>query len=269
MEKVPLVSVIIPTYNRRNLLEEAIKSVLAEDFSDYEIIVVDDGSNDGTEEYVKSIFLPKSGQVDLQLRFFETKNKGAAAARNFGIKEARGEYLAFLDADDLWARDFLSTAMNYLKSHQDTFVVYADQQIGVNYVTETRSRFQKNPPQNKFTVPFFIDNSPIQISSAVIRKKVIEDVGGFNESLRIHEDVELWNRISEKYEFGYIEKVLGLYRLRSDNISGLTNNKQFVSEARKYLQIYLDRRKDRQLTEEEKMGFATAEEFINNIESQL
>ena len=261
METKPLVSVIIPTYNRKDLLVDAIRSIMDQDFKSFEIIIVDDGSTDGTEEYIKSLNLP--------VRFFEKNNGGVAAARNFGIKEARGEYLAFLDADDVWIEGFLSTVMDYFHSYHNTSIVYTDQRISVDYVTQKRSRFKRNPPKHKFPIPFFIDNSPIQISSVVMKKKVLDDVGGFNEKMRIHEDVELWNRISEKYEFGYIEKPLALYRLRSDNISGYTNKRQFVSEGRKYLEIYMERRKNRLLTDEERRGLVIAEEFINNIDKYL
>lgn len=269
MEDKPFVSVIIPTYNRKDLLVEAIRSIMAQEPKNYEIIVVDDGSTDGTEEYIKSFLRQSSGQVNLTVRFFEKTNGGVAAARNFGIKEARGEYLAFLDADDIWMKGFLSTAMGYLNLHKDIFIVYTDQRIVVDRITQKRTRFQKNPPRNKFLVPFFIDNSPIQISSTVVKKQVFDDVGGFNENLKIHEDVEFWNRVSEKYEFGYIEKSLAYYRLGSDNISGYSNKKQFVSEGRKYLQIYMDRRKNRLLTEEERKGLIIAEEFINNIDKDI
>jgi glycosyltransferase involved in cell wall biosynthesis len=269
MEVKPLISVIIPTYNRKDLLVDAIRSIMAQEPKNYEIIIVDDGSTDGTEEYIKSFLRHGSGQEILPVRFFEKINGGVAAARNFGIKQARGEYLAFLDADDVWIEGLLSTVMEYFKSHKNISVVYTDQRISVDYVTQKRSRFKRNPPKHKFPVPFFIDNSPIQISSVVIKKKVLDDVGGFNEKMRIHEDVELWNRISEKYEFGYIEKPLALYRLRSDNISGYTNKKQFVSEGRKYLEIYMERRKNRLLTDEERRGLVIAEEFINNIDKYL
>ena len=261
MEESPLISVIIPTYNRKDLLVDAIRSIMAQKPKNYEVIIVDDGSTDGTEEYIKSLNLP--------VRFFEKNNGGVSAARNFGVKEARGEYLAFLDADDLWMEGFLSSVMDYFELHSGVSIVYTDQRISVNYVTQTRTRFKKNPPKHKFPAPFFIDNSPIQISSTVIKKKVLDDVGGFNETLKIHEDVELWNRISEKYEFGYIEKPLGYYRLRSDNISGYTNKTQFVSEGRKYLEIYIERRKNRLLTNEERSVLVIAEEFINNVEKYL
>ncbi len=261
METKPLISVIIPTYNRKDLLVDAIRSIMKQKPKNYEIIIVDDGSTDATEEYIKSLNLP--------VRFFEKDNGGVAGTRNFGIKQARGEYLAFLDADDLWIEGFLSTAIEYFETHKDISIVYADQRISVDYMTQKRSRFNRNPPKHKFPVPFFIDNSPIQISSVVMKKKVLDDVGGFNENMKIHEDVELWNRISEKYEFGYIEKPLALYRLRSDNISGYTNKRQFVSEGRKYLEIYMERRKNRLLTNEERRGLVIAEEFINNIDKYL
>lgn len=269
MEEKPLISVIIPTYNRKDLLLDAVKSILAQEPKNYEIIIVDDGSRDGTQEYVESFIRENSGKVNTPIRFFEKTNGGVAAARNFGIKESRGEYLAFLDADDVWIKGFLPAVTEYFKSHKSISIVYTDQRISVDYITEKRSRFQKNPPKSKFPIPFFIDNSPIQISSVVMKKEVLLDVGGLNENLRIHEDVELWNRISEKYEFGYIEKPLALYRLRSDNISGYTNKRQFVSEGRKYLEIYIKRRENRLLTPEERRGLVISEEFINNIEKYL
>lgn len=198
----PTISVIIPTYNRKNIIIDAIKSVLEQEPKNYEVIVVDDGSIDGTEEYVK--------QFNFSITYLKKENGGVSSARNFGIKNAKGKYIAFLDSDDVWMPGILKAQLEYLESHPNIPLVYCDQYIEVEgrIIPETRSArallLDENSLQKRFLLPGFVQQMPIHISSVIIRKDIFEELGYFNEDLKIHEDTEMWNRISEKYDLGHI-----------------------------------------------------------------
>jgi len=202
----PLISVIIPSYNRKNIVIEAIKSALEQESKTFEVIVVDDGSTDGTEDYLKSLNLP--------IILLRKENGGVSSARNAGIKIAQGEYVAFLDSDDLWLPGILENQLAYLQSHPEIPLVYTDQYIEVDGKNLEKTRFNREvvseEQKTKFNLPGFVQHMPIHISSVMIRESIFEEIGYFNEDLKIHEDTELWNRISEKYNFGYIEKPLAV-----------------------------------------------------------
>lgn len=246
----PFISVVIPTHNRKHNVLEAIKSAFGEEPKNYEVIVVDDGSTDGTVEYLESL--------DLPIRIIRKENGGVSTARNAGIKEAKGKYIAFLDSDDLWLPGILQAQSDYLESHPTIPLVYVDQYIDLQgkRIDVTRFTMKKltHEEMSKFDLPGFAKSPPIHISSIMVRKSIFDEVGYFNEELRIHEDTDMWNRISEKYELGYIEKPLSVFRWEQDpeHLLKPSARKEFMSEGRKYMKLYEDRRKDRKLTEREK-----------------
>ncbi len=231
-----IVSVVIPTYNRSRIVESAIRSALSQTFKDYEVIVVDDGSTDGTVEYLESLHLP--------IKIISKKNGGVASARNAGIKEAQGDYIAFLDSDDSWLPDKLKAQVEYLYANPDTPLVYTDEYIEVNGETLQNTRFQRadvgDDIKNNFLLAGFVQRTPIHTSAVMVSKKVLDEVGYFNETLKIHEDSELWNRISKKYKFGYIDMPLAIFRYK-DGVEHLMKDfhgEQSKEEGRKYLRLY-------------------------------
>lgn len=199
---MPKVSVVIPTYNRARLLKRAIQSVLEQTYQDFEIIVVDDGSTDNTEEIVRSF-------GDGRVRYIRYKeNKGEAAARNTGIKAAKGKYIASQDSDDEWLPEKLEKQM---KTFQN-----ASPKVGVVY-----TGFWKLQGDKKIYIPSSaiaqkegnIYNSLLEINfigtpTTLIRKECFERVGMFNEILRDFVDWEMWLRISKHYHFEYIKESL-------------------------------------------------------------
>jgi glycosyltransferase involved in cell wall biosynthesis len=231
-----LISVIIPTYNRKHIVEEAIRSALNQTMKDFEVIVIDDGSNDGTAEYLESLNLP--------INIISKKNGGVASARNAGIKMARGRYVAFLDSDDVWLPDKLKTQFEYLTAHPNIPLVYTDEYIEVNGDVMPKTRFQRadvgEDIKDNFLLSGFVQRTPIHTSAVMVRKDVLDEVGYFNETLKIHEDSELWNRISMKYKFGFINIPLATFRYNdgTDHLMKDFHKEPSKVEGRKYLKLY-------------------------------
>ena len=200
----PTVSVIIPTYNRAKLLPRAIKSVLNQTFKDFEVIIVDDGSTDNTEEVINEF-----QKHDKRIKYIRhEKNKGAAAARNTGIKIAQGEYIAFQDSDDEWLPEKLEKQMKIFES--------APAEIGVVYTGLWRmgnSRKVYIPSikrvQKEGNIHIeLLNRNFIALPTVIIRKECFKKAGMFDECFPRFQDWELFIRISRVYKFKYIDEPL-------------------------------------------------------------
>ncbi len=200
--KLPLVSVIIPTYNRDWIVAEAIDSVLAQDFSDYELIVVDDGSNDGTPK-----ILAAYGDRITVLR---QPNRGVSAARNRGIAAAAGHLMAFLDSDDLWLPQKLSTQVNFFAEHPEAVICQTEERW-------IRNGVRVNPKKRhlKFSGMIFERSLALCLvspSAVMIKKSLFDTVGLFDENLPACEDYDLWLRVSCRYPVHLIDTELIIKR---------------------------------------------------------
>ena len=200
--KKPLVSVIIPTYNRGWIVQEAIDSVLDQDFADYELIVVDDGSDDNTPAIL--------GGYGQAITVLDQSNKGVSAARNHGIAAASGELIAFLDSDDLWLPRKLSTQVKFFKDHPDA-VINQTQERWI------RNGVRVNPRQrhHKFSGMIFEPSLALCLvspSAVMIKKSLFDDAGVFDEQLPAGEDYDLWLRISCRYPVHLIDTPLIIKR---------------------------------------------------------
>ncbi len=195
------VSVIIPTFNRAAFLKEAIDSVLSQSYRDFELIVVDDGSTDSTREILQ----------DYQgLTYLYQENRGVSAARNKGIQAAQGEYIAFLDSDDLWTRHKLQIQVAWMEANPEIPACYTDE-IWI------RQGKRVNPMKKhqKYSGWIFDKCLPLCIispSSILIRRELLQQVGGFDESLPVCEDYDLWLRITKDYPIHFIPKPLIIKR---------------------------------------------------------
>lgn len=258
------ISVVIPTYNRKILVLEAISSVLQQEPKNYEVIVVDDGSTDGTIGHLKILNLP--------IKVIRKEKGGTSSARNEGIKNSKGEFIAFLDSDDIWLPGILEAQLQYLEVHPSIPLVYTDQYIESFGKKLDITRFTAGnvtyEQKSKFDLPGFMKSPPIHISSVMVRKSIFDEMGLFNENLKIHEDTEMWNRISEKYELGYIDKPLAIFRWEKDSQHVLKPEGRglFISEGRKYMKIYEDRRKHRELLPNEKSAIKESYRRIDQLE---
>ncbi len=206
------VSVIIPTFNRRDFLKEALESLFSQTYRDFEIIVVDDGSTDGTGEMIEKEYR--------NIKYIYQENRGPSAARNRGIKEAAGEYITFLDSDDLWLKNKLEEEINFLEENPKFKICYTDE-IWIR----NGKRVNPKKKHNKYSGWIFKNTLPLCIispSSVIIHRSLFSDVGLFDEELFVCEDYDLWLRISAKYPIYFLEKKLIIKRGgHEDQISNL------------------------------------------------
>ncbi len=214
----PAVSVIIPTYNRAELVTRAIGSVLGQTFQDFEVLVVDDGSTDATEAVV--------GEVgDPRVRYLrQPHNQGVSAARNRGMREARGPFIAFLDSDDEWFPEKLERQVECLRAAPaDVGLVYT----GVRSETGDGSAWSFRPEHRGDVYPGILEANPIHSGSSVmIRRNVIRVAGFFDEEIPAIEDFEYWIRIARFHRFEVIPEPLVRYHdaRRSDRKSLATQD---------------------------------------------
>ncbi|MEM9806217.1 MAG: glycosyltransferase [Cyanobacteria bacterium P01_D01_bin.56] len=219
---MPTVSVVIPLYNAEKTIRTTLDSVLNQTFSDLELIVIDDGSTDSSLEIVNTY-------SDNRLRVFSFDNSGAAAARNQGIARAIGDYIALLDADDVWTPDKLADQLEMFKENPKAGLVYSWSDYidadgnpvcsGKRVITSTNLE----ATYGKLLVSNFLENG----STPLIPKDVLIDVGGFDESLNSSQDLDLYLKIAAKYSFATVPKVQVHYRITPGSItSKIAKNEQ-------------------------------------------
>jgi len=210
-ENNPLVSVVIATYNMGRYLPEAVESVRSQTYSPIELIIVDDGSTDDTQ------MLAEQWRDTDGIRYFRQDNQGQTRAKNKGIIEASGAYIAFLDADDRWKKEKLALQMPQFDEAGEVGVVYC----GAVRIDET-GRETGRPafacPQGRVTRELLHDNF-VPFGSAVIARSVIDRMGAFDETLSMSIDYDLWLRISAVYQFRYVDEALFEYRIWSGQMS--------------------------------------------------
>jgi len=196
----PKVSVVIPTYNSAATVKEAIESVLCQTYADLEINVIDDGSTDDTEKMVR--------QFGDRIRYVKQMNQGVSAARNAGIKQARGEYIAFLDSDDIWLPEKLAEEIPFLESDPKLGLVYCDWSV-VSGEGVLHSSYLKNlPAVSGYVFDELIQTGFILTSGVVVRRACLDDVGDFDKSLSIAQDYDLWLRISYRWKVQLVNQCL-------------------------------------------------------------
>jgi len=194
----PAVSVIIPTYNRAQLLNQALDSVAAQTFRDYEVIVIDDGSNDQTCDSV-------AGRREPILYHWQP-NQGVAEARNHALRLTHSEFVAFLDSDDLWESEFLQRAVTRLREQPDEALVYTDF-VSTDVDGKPLRGHRKTVYGGNVTARLFASTF-IHTSAVVARAHIIRDAGGFDGRLTHNEDYDLWLRLSLRHKFGLIAEPL-------------------------------------------------------------
>jgi len=215
----PLISVIIPAHNAERYLAQTIESVLAQTYQDFEIVFVDDGSTDNT--------LQVAERYREQVSIYTQAQCGPSAARNAGLRKAQGEFLAFLDADDILLPEKLSIQVGFLITNPQIDVVYSNG-FGF-YTTEEGEEIQQTFSALGFLQPFLggpevslpllaIQNA-FPIHAALSRRQAILDVGGFDETLLGREDWDLWLRVGESHRFAYLDGYVALYRLGTGGVT--------------------------------------------------
>lgn len=194
----PLISVIIPTYNRENTIEKSLQSVVNQTYKTIEIIVIDDGSIDNTENIVKNI-------QDERILYIKQENKGVSRARNTGILNSKGEYIAFQDSDDIWHTNKLEVQMKNFRGSQCGLVYSSFNKIYRNKISVMPKMKRGKEGDIHFDL---LKSNFIGCPTVIIKKEVIEKCGKFDENLHKYEDWEYFIRISKKYKVLFVEEVL-------------------------------------------------------------
>ena len=232
---IPLISVIIPTYNRTHCLGRSVQSVLNQTHTNLEIIIVDDGSIDDTEGLVAS-------WTDARLCYIKQANQGPSAARNNGVANAKGDIIAFHDSDDEWVENKIEKQLEYWRSHPECGLIYSAYEI-------------KLPSGDCYTIPpkgewgnlsgdiysrILLQNT-IGAPTVLMNKRVFQEVGGFDESMRILEDWDFDLKVDKKYQIGFVPEVLfkvaGSEGGVSSNLGAYYQNRCYL--LRKYRADYL------------------------------
>ena len=215
----PAVSIIIPAYNSSAYIAETLDSVFAQTFKSYEVIVINDGSPD-TERLEREL-KPYSGK----LQYIKQENRGAAAARNAGVRAARGELVAFLDADDTYLPNFLERQIKFLKNN-NADLVFSDALLFGDSPLVGRTFMQVQPSHGEVTAEKLLAVKVTVLTSTVVaRKEPIIKVGLFDESLRRGQDFDLWLRLAKSgFRFAYQREVLAHHRIVESGLSGSTTS---------------------------------------------
>ncbi len=217
----PLVSVVMPAFNAREFIGAAIQSVLQQDYANLEVIVVDDGSTDGTSHL--------DCLQNERIKLLHQLNAGPAAARNTGLRHAKGELIAFLDADDLWLPHKLAVQVAYLHQHPEAgavfgrFVRWEADQNGLFAAYQIPGGECDDPlmtcaPSGSIYTALLLD-SVVHIITAMVRREVFERIGTFDEALPTGEDYEFWLRASRSFKIDQLARTLAVYRIHSASIT--------------------------------------------------
>lgn len=240
----PLVSVVIPCYNSEEWLEDTLDSVYNQTYNHLEVIVIDDGSTDNTKEIVK--------KYSDKIKYIYQENSGPSVARNTGINNSKGEYIAFLDADDMWEEDKLIKQIEFMKNNSSYGVVVTDLKV-VNESNEYLYTHKNIWPENKKEIieKIFMGGIGMSTPTIMARKNLLEKVGGFDEQLPAREDHFLLMNVAEISSIKHIQEPLVRRRINDSSFTQNINpenlfhfNKPFIRKSivrYKYLADNLDR----------------------------
>ncbi|MGD1703491.1 glycosyltransferase [Dapis sp. BLCC M229] len=206
-----LISVVIPVFNGQNTIKKTIESVLNQTWKDYELIIINDGSTDSTEEVISNISDPR-------IKVFNYPNAGPSASRNRGTTIASGKYISFIDADDLWTPDKLEKQLQKLEENPQAKLAYS----WTNYIDESDNFLYpgghitaNGNVYEKLLLNNFLENG----SNPLIDRQALIEIGGFDESLFAAEDMDVWFKLAFKYEFVAVPSPQILYRLSTNSLS--------------------------------------------------
>jgi glycosyltransferase involved in cell wall biosynthesis len=228
---IPRVSIVIPTYNGLKFLPQTIASVMAQTFQNFELLLIDDGSSDGTAEWVAQVNQAQSLQAESinttdhqidrqtghQIRFFQQQRGGVSAARNLGIQNAVGEFVAFLDADDLWVPTKLAHQVDYLTQHPQVGLVHGWIALMDEAGTLT-GRVLSSRPEDSSLAHLLTKNS-VACQTVMVRRSCFEQAGVFDAKADTVEDWDVWMRVAKFYPIAVLPEVLAHYRQVETSLS--------------------------------------------------
>jgi len=228
----PRISVIIPAFNHAAYLAQGIDSVLAQTLPPAEVVVVDDGSTDATP----AVLAPYAGRI----RVLRQANAGVSAARNRGAAEARGDWLAFMDADDAWEPDRLETMAAFRRDHPDVRVVATAARVMDAAGSPTGSILPRGAPPDRITTLDLLteDKGSINSAGVLVDRGEFLETGGFDRDLAAVADCDMWLRLSRRGPIGFVARPLLLYRVHAANMSGdrLSNAREWLRMLAKFAQ---------------------------------
>ncbi len=230
---MPRVSIVIPTFNCDRFIRRTVDSALAQTYRDFEVIVVDDGSTDGTRSIIS--------EYGDSVRYIFQSNQGASAARNTALENASGEFIAYLDADDLWVPNKLARQIEYLDAHPDCGLVHTEVAVVDEQGAVLHARFnldtQRSVPQGA-CLRELLQRSHIQTLTVMERRCAFDRAGKFDLRLPIAQDYLHWIQVVlEGYEIGYLPDPLGLYRWRAGSL--MASQRRLVADFVTICQILL------------------------------
>ena len=208
---MPQVTVVIPAYNAMTYLPETVSSVLAQSFTDFEVLIINDGSADHINAWTSALSDPR-------VRLISQENQGLPGARNTGIREAQGNYIAFLDADDLWATTKLEKQVQYLQTNAALGVVYT-WTVLVDESGQPTGRIFASQAEGNVWQQLLETDVISNGSSAMVRRDCFETVGDFDRALTSAEDLDMWLRLAVHYPFAVVKEPLTLYRQYANSMS--------------------------------------------------
>ena len=212
--KNPKISVLMPVYNGQAFLQSSIESILEQDYSDFELLAIDDGSSDDSVKILESYACE-----DPRIRIIrQEKNCGIVATLNHGLEIAKAEYIARMDADDIALPKRLGQQIRYFERNPNVAVVGT----GVNFIDKFGRKIcagPKYPTHNNDIKPYLFRDCCLFHPSVMVRKSVIKALGGYRNTFRHAEDYDLWFRVSEKYDISNISDILMLYRIHPNQVS--------------------------------------------------
>ena len=222
---IPTVSTILPNYNYARFIGETIESVMKQTYTDHELIIVDDGSTDNSIEVISSYEARYPGRI----RLVKKANGGLPSARNAALALCRGQFIAFLDSDDLWHEDYLRTMVSFFEQNPDAVAAYANAELFDSDSGRTLGhwfgpRSFRTAYSGRCADKLFTRGNFIPIVTAMIRREVLDKVGVFDEHYRVGEDWDFWLRVASRFDIHYIDRSLCRIRRHPKNLSFLPLN---------------------------------------------
>jgi glycosyltransferase involved in cell wall biosynthesis len=230
-DELPVVSVITPTYNRATFIIQAVESVLAQSFQNWEMIIVDDGSTDPTRDQLEPYL------KDPRIHYLYQNNQGQSRARNTALECARGRFIGFLDSDDVWYPRKLERQIAILETDQSVAIVHSDEsqidEHGRDIEVSNMRRY------SGWITPQLLADNSVSITTALVRRECFDEMGGMDSTLPVADDYELWLRLSARYRFCYLPERLAAYRVMPNQIS--SDKKLRFETNEKIIERFLER----------------------------
>ncbi|MFH1507985.1 MAG: glycosyltransferase [Candidatus Omnitrophota bacterium] len=224
-EKKPKVSVLIPAYNAEKFIQRTINSVLAQSFKDFEIVVLDDGSNDRTGEIVKAM-----QSRDKRVIYYYQDNRGLVNSRNRLVELSRGEFIAFLDHDDEWLPDKLKKQLTLFNKAPQPGLVFCDAYIKNNERAIARSFKERRPCRGDVFYQYLLSDNFVPLLTVILPREVLLKFMPFNQDYQVNEEFEMFLRIARSFRFDYLDQPLAIYHVHGANTI-IAKNERFIDES--------------------------------------